>query len=212
MVCRFIYRGVLHEVSSTWKHLLWALQLKVTFYVNGSICAHNLPGIHAAVVESSRLRGGQLATTLKKEASVAASITNLQGGAPDAQLRESYTIFNSQEFEGWGAPRHPSCRPAMGKNKSEAQRQGAMLWGGQEERMRNYARVWRFILRSDLEKWCLAMCAGSSPAGLELEQPSWQWLLRCSKKGGGRRRRRRDCFTRYISLLGLTISSFPVLH
>lgn len=49
-----------------------------------------------------------------------------------------------------------------------------MLRGGQEERMRNYAKIWRRIF---FEKWCLAACTGSRPAALELKQPSWQSVL-----------------------------------
>lgn len=104
----------------------------------------------------------------KKAPPAVAKMINLQGRAPDAQLNETVPENQSysQEFERWGTHIKPPHVPHRENKRSETQRQREMLWGGQEERMRNYARVWRFILRLDLEKWCWQHVQG---------QALWAW-------------------------------------
>lgn len=168
------------------------MQLNLEFYVNCSICAQRLPKIHATMFERSKLRGGQLTTTLKKGAIHGCQHDKPVGRSPrhpapwDSSSKTSLAIVNSQEFERWGTPHHlprgPHCENKREVKHGDRERcceedrkRGGGIMPGSED------SFWGRIL----EKRCLAECAGSSPAGLELRQPSWQGLLWCSKRERG---------------------------
>lgn len=78
-------------------------------------------------------------------------------------------------------PHQPPKVPHSENKRSETEKDVVRRAGREEEELCQGLKI---HFEVGFREMVLAACTGSSPAGLELKQPSWQWLLQCSGEVG----------------------------